>query len=44
MLRMAPIVYTEEGARVRAKLWKETMAELSFSYPENIIKAIGSDL
>ncbi|PHH84790.1 hypothetical protein CDD83_1396 [Cordyceps sp. RAO-2017] len=37
---MAPIIYTEEGKSISEKLWKETMAELSFAGAENILKTV----
>lgn len=37
---MAPIVYTAEGREISERLWKETMAELSFAGVENILKEI----
>ncbi|KUI58319.1 WW domain-containing oxidoreductase [Cytospora mali] len=37
---MAPIVYTPEGKEVSERLWKETMAELSFAKAEDIVNAV----
>ncbi|KAI1742881.1 retinol dehydrogenase 12 [Xylaria scruposa] len=34
------IVYTEEGARVRERLWEETMEELNFAGASDIIKGM----
>ncbi|KAI0442719.1 retinol dehydrogenase 12 [Xylaria telfairii] len=34
------IMYTEEGARVRERLWEETMEELNFAGASDIIKAM----
>ncbi|KAK0615715.1 hypothetical protein B0T17DRAFT_352521 [Bombardia bombarda] len=38
---MAPIVYTSEGKEVAARLWKETMKELSFAGVEEIVDRLG---
>ncbi len=37
---MAPIVYTEEGGRISAQLWKETMAEFAFANVEDSINSM----
>ncbi|KAH7309213.1 hypothetical protein B0I35DRAFT_360066 [Stachybotrys elegans] len=37
---MAPIVYSPRAAQVRAQLWKETLAELSFANVEDIINGL----
>ncbi|ROW01493.1 hypothetical protein VSDG_02060 [Cytospora chrysosperma] len=34
----APILYTEEGKDVSDRLWQETMDELSFAKPEDILR------
>lgn len=34
---MAPIIYTEEGDRISAQLWSETMSEFAFANVEKII-------
>lgn len=38
---MAPLIYTNEGKGVAEKLWKETMAELSFAKAEEVIDGMG---
>ncbi|KAG8156954.1 hypothetical protein KVR01_013176 [Diaporthe batatas] len=35
---MPPIVYTDEGAKISARLWKETMDELSFANAVTIVQ------
>lgn len=40
-LRMAPIVYTSEGAHIAKVLWNETLTELSFAGVDGIIQRIG---
>ena len=37
---MAPLIYTEEGEEVSEQLWKETMEELRFAHPEDILGEI----
>ncbi|KAH9887170.1 NAD(P)-binding protein [Xylariomycetidae sp. FL2044] len=37
---MAPIIYTPEGERIRALLWKETLAEFSFANVTDILAEI----
>ncbi|ROV93882.1 hypothetical protein VPNG_09496 [Cytospora leucostoma] len=39
---MAPILYTSEGKEVSERLWKETMAELSFAKVEDIVTAVSA--
>ncbi|KAJ3557895.1 hypothetical protein NPX13_g9834 [Xylaria arbuscula] len=39
--RMAPLVYTAEGERLRGILWKEIMDELWFANVENIVEELG---
>lgn len=34
---MAPILYTPEGKDISGRLWKETMDELSFVKPEDLL-------
>lgn len=34
---MAPIIYTEEGKRIKEQLWKETIAEFSMVNAEMIL-------
>lgn len=34
---MAPLIYTEEGKKISAQLWKETMEEFAFANVEEII-------
>lgn len=41
---MAPIIYTEEGKKISAQLWKETMAEFAFANMEQIINDAGKEL
>ncbi|KAK0718020.1 hypothetical protein B0T26DRAFT_741138 [Lasiosphaeria miniovina] len=41
-LSMAPIVYTDEGEKVSAQLWKETMDELAFANAEGILDEVSS--
>ncbi|KAI1177546.1 hypothetical protein F4777DRAFT_541343 [Nemania sp. FL0916] len=38
--RLAPIIYTEEGARISEKQWRETMAEISFAKVEGISEMV----
>ncbi|KAM3515946.1 hypothetical protein MY11210_000486 [Beauveria gryllotalpidicola] len=40
---MAPIIYTEEGKKISAQLWKETMAEFAFANVEQVISDAGKD-
>ncbi|GAP85196.1 putative short-chain dehydrogenase reductase family protein [Rosellinia necatrix] len=40
VISMAPIIYTENGKKIREQLWKETMAEFSFVDAENILKDV----
>ncbi|ATY66917.1 short-chain dehydrogenase reductase family [Cordyceps militaris] len=40
---MAPIIYTEEGKKVSAQLWKETMAEFAFANVEQVIEDAAKD-
>ncbi|XXH01627.1 hypothetical protein Hte_007987 [Hypoxylon texense] len=40
---MAPIVYSPEGERLRALLWKETMQEFSFARVYDILKKLNSE-
>jgi len=35
---LAPIIYTEQGKKISERLWRETMAELSFANIEGILK------
>ncbi|KAK3374178.1 hypothetical protein B0T24DRAFT_667278 [Lasiosphaeria ovina] len=39
-LSMAPIIYTEEWKKVSEQLWKETMEELSFAKPEDMLSSL----
>ncbi|AEO70941.1 f3d6515c-665a-4909-ba2f-dfb0f1fbd9cb [Thermothielavioides terrestris] len=39
---LAPVVYTEEGDKISAQLWQETMEELSFAHVEDILRDITS--
>ncbi len=39
---MAPLVYTEEGEKVSEQLWKETMEELRFAHPEDILREVSA--
>ena len=39
---MAPLVYTEEGEKVSDQLWKETMEELRFAHPEDILREVSA--
>lgn len=41
-LSMAPILYTAEGKEISERLWKETMEELSFVKPEDIVRKVAS--
>lgn len=34
---MAPILYREAGTRISEKLWQETMEELAFAKPEELL-------
>jgi len=36
---MAPILYKDEGEKIGEKLWQETMEELAFANPEELLKA-----
>lgn len=36
---MAPVIYTSEGKQLLEKLWKETMDELAFADPKDVIRA-----
>ncbi|KAI1199920.1 NAD(P)-binding protein [Nemania serpens] len=38
IISMAPMIYTEEGQRIKEQLWKETMAEFSFVNAEQTLK------
>ncbi|KAJ2955933.1 hypothetical protein NQ176_g11356 [Zarea fungicola] len=38
---MAPIIYTKEGDRISAQLWRETMSEFAFANVEQIINDVG---
>ncbi|KAF1735687.1 WW domain-containing oxidoreductase [Beauveria bassiana] len=40
---MAPIIYTKEGEKVSAQLWKETMAEFAFANVEQVIEDAAKD-
>lgn len=40
--RMAPIIYTEEGERISAQVWQETLEELSFANVEDIVSDVAS--
>jgi hypothetical protein len=40
---MAPILYTEEGKKISAQLWKETMAEFVFANVEQVINDVGKE-
>ncbi|POS73825.1 hypothetical protein DHEL01_v207778 [Diaporthe helianthi] len=37
---MPPIVYTDEGAKISAQLWKETLDELSFANAATIVEQV----
>jgi len=37
---MAPIIYTPEGEKISAQVWKETMTEFAFVKPEDILKEV----
>lgn len=39
-LSMPTIIYTEEGAKISAQLWEETMSELSFANTAAIVEGI----
>lgn len=41
---MAPTVYTPEGKTITERLWKETMAELSFAKVDEILNALNSNI
>jgi predicted Zn-dependent protease len=38
--RMAPIIYTEEGDKISAQVWQETMHELGFAHVEDILRNV----
>ncbi|KAI8944148.1 hypothetical protein F4801DRAFT_572704 [Xylaria longipes] len=40
MIYMAPIIYTEEGKKIKEQLWKETIAEFSMVNAEKILQDI----
>ncbi|TVY16168.1 Short chain dehydrogenase sol3 [Lachnellula arida] len=42
MVPMAPIIYTSEGEKISAQLWKETMTEFAFVKPEDILKEVSN--
>ena len=37
---MAPIIYSAEGKTISEQVWKETMEELAFAKPEEIISEV----
>lgn len=37
---MPPIIYTDEGTKIAAQLWEETMSELSFANTMAIVQEI----
>lgn len=37
---MTPIIYSEEGKVISEKLWRETLAELSFANVEDALEAV----
>ncbi|KAK4196479.1 short chain dehydrogenase [Triangularia verruculosa] len=42
LVPMAPIIYTSEGERISAQLWKETMEELEFAKVEDIMNSLNT--
>ncbi|RFN44759.1 short-chain dehydrogenase/reductase sdr [Fusarium flagelliforme] len=38
MVPMAPILYGEEGRKIGQRLWQETMEELAFANPEELLR------
>lgn len=38
--RFATLLYTPEGKKITEKLWQETMAELSFAKPLDILESM----
>ena len=40
--RLAPIIYTSDGAKISQQLWKETMTELAFAGAEGIVEGLRS--
>ncbi|KAK2732571.1 short-chain dehydrogenase reductase family [Colletotrichum kahawae] len=42
MIPLAPIVYSPEGQKISERLWEETMTELAFAKPEEILKNVVS--
>jgi hypothetical protein len=39
--RYPPLMYTEAGRRMTAKLWEETLKELRFARVESLLEEIG---